>query len=175
MGILSLHLRPEPGGIQEVPNARWRGSPAIPEEEAAMPLMIYHLLRGAQDLRGRPVTLAEVEAHAREVLPLAEHNVQNGLQRLAAVGLVGRVTVDSFIEEEREFWGTQGDVPVERLAARHPDLYKESFWYFLISQQVAGRPLPPREVIRTLREVAGKSPAMPTVTDILRHLDARPA
>jgi hypothetical protein len=137
-----------------------------------MPLMIYHLLREAQGVRGRPVTQAELEAHAREVLPLAEDNVQNGLQRLAAAGLAGKVTVDRFIEKEREFWGTRVDPPVELLAARHPDLYRESFWYFLISQRVAGRPLPPQEVIRILREVTGGSTKPPEVHEVLRHLEA---
>jgi hypothetical protein len=137
--------------------------------------MIYHLLREAQNVRGRPVTQAEVEAHARELLPLAEHNVQSGLERLAAAGLAGKVTVDRFIEKEREFWGTRADASVEVLAARHPDLYRESFWYFLVSQRVAGRPLPPREVIRLLREVTGGSPKPPEVHEILRHLDARAA
>jgi len=114
-------------------------------------------------------------AYAREVLPLAEHNVQAGLQRLTTAGLVGRVTVDRFTEEEREVWKALGDAPAELLAARHPDLYKESFWYFLISQKVAGRPLPPREVIRILREVTGGSPKQPEVHETLRHLDARAA
>ena len=139
-----------------------------------MPLMIHHLLREVQKIRGgRPVPQAEVEAYAREVLPLAEHNVRSGLERLAGAGLVDRLTVDKFTEEEREVWSTRGDAPVEVLAARHPDLYRESFFYFLISQKAAGRPLPPREVIRILREVSGKSREMPAVTDILRHLNAQ--
>jgi hypothetical protein len=138
--------------------------------------MIYHLLREVQGIqRGRPVTRARVEAHARKVLPIAEHNVQSGLERLAVAGLAARLTVDRFTEEEREAWKARGDAPVELLAARHPDLYKESFWYFLISQQTAGRPLPPREVIRILREVTGGSPRQPEVHEVLRHLDARAA
>ena len=141
-----------------------------------MPLMIYHLLREVQEIRrSRPVTQAQVAAYAREVLPMAEHNVQSGLERLAAAGLVGRVTVDTFTQAEREVWRTRGDAPVELLAARHPDPYKESFLYFLISQRVANRPPPPRKVIRILREVAGKSREMPAVTDVPRHLEARAA
>lgn len=141
-----------------------------------MPLMIHHLLREVQKIRGgRPVTQSQVEAFAREVLPLAEHNVQAGLQRLSAAGLVGRVTVDRFTEEEREVWKALGDALVELLAARHPDLYKESFWYFLVSQKIAGRPLPPHKVIRILREVTGGSPKQPEVHEVLRHLDARAA
>jgi len=141
-----------------------------------MPLMIYHLLREVQEIhRGRPVTQAQVEAHVREVLPMAEHNVQSGLERLAAAGLVDRITLDRFTEEEREVWRTRESAPVELLAARHPGLYDESFFYFLISQKVANRPLPPRKVIRILREVAGRSREMPAMADVLRHLDARAA
>jgi hypothetical protein len=138
--------------------------------------MIHHLLREVQKIRGgRPVTQAEVEAYAREVLPIAEANVQTGLERLTGAGLVNRFTVDKFTEEEREVWSARGDAPVEVVAARHPDLYRESFWYFLISQRAAGRPLPPREVIRILGEVSGGSGKPPEVHEVLRNLDTRAA
>jgi hypothetical protein len=106
---------------------------------------------------------------------MAEHNVQSGLQCLAAAGLVRRVTGGRCTETEGEVWRAQGDAPVQVLAARHPDLYKGSFWYFLVSQKIAGRPLAPREVIRILREVTGGSPKQPEVHEILRHLNARAA
>jgi hypothetical protein len=138
-----------------------------------MPLMTYHLLREVQETREGPVTQAQVEAHAREVLPLAEHNVQTGLERLAGAGLVNRFTVDKFTEEEREVWSARGDARVEVVAAQHPDLYRESFWYFLISQRAGGRPLPPRKVIRILREVSGDSAKAPEVHEVLRNLETR--
>jgi hypothetical protein len=47
--------------------------------------------------------------------------------------------------------------------------------YFLVSQKVAGRPLPPERVIRILREVTGGSARMPAVRDVLEHLNARAA
>ena len=49
----------------------------------------------------------------------------------------------------------RGNAPVEFLAVRHPDLSHESFFYFLVSRRLASRPLPPRKVIRILREIAG--------------------
>ena len=140
-----------------------------------MPLMIYHLLRELEDARGRPVTPAEIRAHARDILPMAEANAPGGLTRLAAAGLVDRIPGESVAGEAGEAWRTRGDAPAEVLAARQPDLYKESFWYFLVSQKVAGRPLPPREVIRILQEVTGGLPKQPEVHEILRHLDARAA
>jgi len=95
-----------------------------------MPLMIHHLLREVQKIRGgRPVPQAEVEAYAREVLPLAQHNVRSGLERLAGAGLVDRLTVDKFTGEEREVWSARGDAPVEVVAARHPDPQRSQRWF----------------------------------------------
>jgi hypothetical protein len=140
-----------------------------------MPLMIHHLLRELEEARGRPVTLGEIRAHARDILPMAEANALRGLTRLAGAGLVDRIPGEGVEGDEGEAWRTRMDAPVEVMAARHPDLYNESFFYFLISQKIAGRPLPPQEVIRILREVAGGSRKMPAVADILHHLDARAA
>jgi hypothetical protein len=145
-------------------------------EESVMPIMIYHLLREAQERRqGRPVTRAQVEAHAHKVLPMVEGNVQGGLERLAGAGLVARLTVDKYTEEEREVWSALGNEPPEVLAVRHPHLYGESFWYFLVSQKTAGRPLPTQEAIRILREVAGDSAKPLEAPELLRRLDARAA
>jgi hypothetical protein len=133
-----------------------------------VPLIIYHLLQETERVLGRPVTRAEVEAHAREVVPIAERNVLPGLNRLAATHLADRSTAGN-----GEVWHASGNGSLEALATRHPDIYRESFWYFLISQKLAGRPLPPAEVVAILREVAGESQKLPAVADILRHLDER--
>jgi hypothetical protein len=129
--------------------------------------MIYHLLRELQQAKGRPVAQHELEGYALQVLPMAEHNVGGGLKKLAAVGLV-----EASGGNGPELWRTRGDEPPEVIATRLPKVYTDSFWYFLISRKVAGRPLPPQEVIRILRDVGGDSVMFPPVRDVLRYLEA---
>jgi hypothetical protein len=61
--------------------------------------------------KGRPVTQAQIEAHARDIVSCAELDVHAGLERLATAGLAKKITVDRFTEEEREVWSALGGVP----------------------------------------------------------------
>ena len=136
-----------------------------------MPIMIYRLLRDALERFGRPVTTRELTEHVHVTIPMCTDHVPDHLSVLARYDLVKRKLDKG--QKAFVWWIEKPYYSEAELAEKYPGLFLESLYYHVVSDELAGEPIPLDYIIELLYEISGgseKRPTIPFIRKILRRL-----
>lgn len=134
-----------------------------------MPLMIYTFLQNAIKKHGRPVTTAEIEAYARETLPMCADHVVHHIVELERKGIVTK----RFDKERKGYiWQPTRDYTIQEIIDEFPQLYRHSLYYHTVAEALGER-ISMEAAMQILYEISGGSEKKPTIGDIKKRLKTR--
>jgi len=134
-----------------------------------MPLMIYTFLQNAIKKHGRPVTTAEIEAYARDTLPMCADHVVHHIVELERKGIVTR----RFDKERKGYaWQPTKDYTIQEIMDKFPELYKHSLYYHAVAEALGER-ISMEEAMQILYEISGGTENKPTISEIKKRLKMR--